>query len=124
MKPRYVAQEIAPVVLALLIRCVGLFFLYRFAMSATNLVAYLFAAQRQPQTALWFWEVIYNAALALWFICGAPPIAEVAYPRRKAEPEPLEKPAAKCTRCERALVPDGAFCPYCGLEQPVSLPSP
>ena len=34
MKPRYVAQEIAPVVLGLLIRCVGLVFLYQFAMAA------------------------------------------------------------------------------------------
>ena len=118
MKPRYVAQEIAPVVLGLLIRCVGLVFLYQFAMAATGLTTFLFSAQHQPLTAAVFWAVIYNGALALWFICGAPPVGEVAYPRRQEEPEPTQPPAAKCGRCDRSLVPDGVFCPYCGLEQP------
>ena len=118
MKPRSIALEIAPVVLALLIRCVGLVFLFQFAVAATRLVTFLFSAQREPLLAGFFWEVICNAALALWFVCGAPPVADVAYPPREAEPEASLKPAAKCSRCERPLVPDGAFCPYCGMEQP------
>lgn len=138
MKPRDIAKQIAPVVLGLLIRSVGLLFLYQFAMAATSLVTLLFVGQKSPATAPAFWGVIYNGALALWFISGAPPVAEVAYPRDEGEPTPSAVPlppvvpatgptaspapgstdGPKCVRCDRPIVREGVFCPYCGYEQP------
>lgn len=120
MKPRDIARQIAPVVLGLLIRCVGLLFLYQFAMVATNLITLLFAGQKSPAWAPVFWGVIYNAALALWFISGAPPVADVAYPRDAGEPDPAapEPAGPMCVRCDRRILANGPFCPYCGAEQP------
>ena len=132
-----------PVIFALVVRGFGVFLLYQ-SIHAASLFATLSAArtfdnsaqfmrgavgqafaQTVNGTAAAFASVVVLFLGALWFLFGAPPIQQWAYPNSdgmssaaNASAAQLAKDGPLCVSCERPMTVGAKVCPHCGWQQP------
>jgi len=124
----------APVIFGLLVRGAGVFLLYQAVHSLVGLINMLLISMPNLQgmtgmgrpAVSTFLNIVLLAGAAAWFLFGAPPIQQWAYPEKdtpSAGPIPPDKPPVAydgppCVACGKAILRDAKFCPHCGWTQP------
>ena len=123
----------APVIFGLAVRSVGVFLLYQTVHALVNLLTMLMSVpnfQGMPglgrPSASAFIHVLLLAGAAAWFLFGARPVQQWAYPEedsvgaggsKSGQPAiPCDGPP--CVTCGQAIPRDAKTCPHCGWTQP------
>lgn len=124
----------APVIFGLLVRGVGVFLLYQAVHSLVGLINTILIStphlqgmtgMGRPAVSI-FVNVVLLACAAAWFLFGAPPIQQWAYPEKDSVNGDLIPPGKPprvcdglpCVACGKAIPQGAKTCPHCGWTQP------
>jgi hypothetical protein len=123
----------APVIFGLLVRGVGVFLLYQAVHSLVGLINIFLISMPNLQGmgmgrsgVSAFLNVVLLAGAAAWFLFGAPPIQQWAYPEKDSANAGLISPGKPqivcdgppCVACGKSIPQDAKTCPHCGWTQP------
>jgi hypothetical protein len=123
----------APVIFGLVVRSMGVFLLYQAVHALVGVLTMLIATPNfqgmpglgQPSASA-FVNILLLACAAIWFLFGAQPIQQWAYPEEdsaKARDTAPVQPTIPCdgppcVSCGQAIPRGAKMCPHCGWTQP------
>ncbi|MDE3100380.1 MAG: hypothetical protein KGJ88_12990 [Verrucomicrobiota bacterium] len=105
----------------IIVRAFGVFLIYEIIQTLAGFASIVGAAApfSTPPVIL---RIVVLAAGAVWFLFGAPPIQQWAFPERrpsaKAESKAIEETGRHCVSCEKPIPESARICPSCGYTQP------
>ncbi len=121
----------APAVFALFVRAVGVFLVYQTVhaiIGLVNMAGVQFPhASRVTISLATLLNIILLAVAAFWFLKGAPPLQDIAYPNRadeagtKGGERSIQKSVydgPPCVSCGERIPTGATKCPHCGWTQP------
>ena len=114
---------------ALAIRLVGLYFVYQ----TVQTLGVVFTIGSHGAGPVLF-HLLLQIAGSFWFLVGAPPLMNLAYPEAEpprafqpppppklaSPPPPITFDGAPCVACGLPMPPGAKQCPKCGWTQPIS----